>query len=167
MNPVTCTSPHLEIQTVKWKLKTAKKHWEKQRWLVIYNGMVDPRSARNIAKHVGVSKGFVHKVIQRYNNQGEEALKTPGSGGRRNSYLSWEQEKQLIDSFKQKAAKGQIATTKEIQLAYEKLVGFPVHKTTIYRLLERHQWRKIVPRPRHPKSNNQAQEEFKKTLPIR
>jgi transposase len=114
-----------------------------------------------------VSKGFVHKVIQRYNNQGEEALKTPGSGGRRNSYLSWEQEKQLIDSFKQKAAKGQIATTKEIQLAYEKLVGFKVHKTTIYRLLERHQWRKIVPRPTHPKSNNQAQEEFKKTLPVR
>jgi transposase len=167
MNPVMWSSPHLEIETVKRKLKTAKKHWEKQRWLVIYNGMVDPRSARDIAKHVGVSKGFVHKVIQRYNCQGEDAIETPGSGGRRNSYLSWEQEKQLIDSFKQKAAKGQIATTKEIQLAYEKLVGFPVHKTTIYRLLERHQWRKIVPRPAHPKSNSQAQEDFKKTLPVR
>jgi hypothetical protein len=79
--PSDCTSPHLEIQTVKWKLKTAKKHWEKQRWLVIYNGMVDPRSARNIAKHVGVSKGFVHKVIQRYNSQGEEALKTQVAEG--------------------------------------------------------------------------------------
>jgi transposase len=66
---------------------------------VIYNGMVDPRSARDIAKHLGVSKGFVHKVIQRYNSQGEDVIETPGSGGRRNSYLSWGQEKKLIDSF--------------------------------------------------------------------
>jgi hypothetical protein len=42
-------------------------------------------------------------------------------------------------------------------------VGQTVHKTTIYRLLERHEWRKIVSRQSHPKVNEQEQEAFKKT----
>jgi hypothetical protein len=50
------------------------------------------------------------------------------------------------------------------KIAYEQLVGHPVHKTTIYRLLDRHQWRKIVPRPCHVKAEPQEQEAFKKTF---
>jgi hypothetical protein len=33
---------------------------------------------------------------------------------------------------------------------------------TIYRLLHRHRWRKLVPRPRHPKANAEEQATFKK-----
>lgn len=103
MSQVTQAFPQLDVETVKRKLKTLKKHWERQKWLVIYNAMVDPRPAEDIALHVGVSKGFVRKVIQQYNRQGEAALLTPGKGGRRHCYLSREQEKQLIESFKAKA----------------------------------------------------------------
>lgn len=165
MGSVTQAFPHLDIETVKQKLKIASKHWEKQRWQVIYNAMIDPRPAAEIAMHVGVSKGFVRKVIQQYNRLGVAAMTTPGKGGRRSCYLSWSAEKQLIDSLKEKARKGHIATAEEIKQAYEQLCGFAVHKTTIYRLLERHQWRKIIPRQSHPKKDPSAIEEFKKTLP--
>lgn len=165
MSGATRAFPHLELETVKQKLNAATKHWEKQKWLVVYNAMVDPRPAENIALQTGVSKGFVRKVIQNYNRYGENALRPSEHGGRRNTYLSWSEEKQIIDSFKQKAAKGQITTVKEIKLAYEQRVGFTVNKTTIYRLLERHEWRKIVPRPCHPQEKPEAQEEFKKTSP--
>ena len=124
-----------------------------------------PRTAAEIALHIGVSKGFVRKVIQQYNRQGETGLSTPGKGGRHHCYLSLEQEKQLIELFKEKARRGQIATAMQIKLAYEQELGFPVHKTTIYRLLERHQWRKIIPRPSHPKQDKNAVDEFKKTSP--
>jgi transposase len=164
MSQVTQAFPHLKLEKVKHKLKQADKYWERQKWLVIYNAMIDPRPAAEIAKHAGVSKGFVSQVIQQYNRQGEAAVSTPGKGGRRNCYLSWEQELQLIGSFKEKARKGYIATAKEIKIAYAQKIGHQVHKTTIYRLLERHEWHKIVPRPSHPKENFQAQEEFKKTL---
>lgn len=164
MSQVTQAFPHLDIETVKQKLKKATKYWVRQKWLVIYTAMVDPRPAKEIAKHIGVSKGFVRQVIQQYNRYGETALATPGKGGRRNCYLSWQAEKELIESFKKKAVKGHIATAKEIQQAYEQKIGRMVHKTTIYRLLDRHQWHKIVPRPSHPKEDPCAQEEFKKTL---
>ncbi len=142
MGQVTQAFPHLELEAVKQKLKQANKYWQRQKWLVIYNAMIDPRPAVDIAKHVGVSRGFVRQVIQQYNRQGEASVSTPGSGGRRNCYLSWSQEQQLIESFKTKARKGHIATATEIKLAYEQKIGHQVHKTTIYRLLERHQWHK-------------------------
>lgn len=104
----------------------------------------------------------MRKVIQQYNRRGEAALSTPGKGGRHNCYLRWKQEKQRIESFKVKVVKGHIATAKEIKLAYEEKVGHQVHKTTVYRLLDRHQWHKIVPRPTHPKQDPQAQEDLKK-----
>ena len=165
MSQVTQALPHLNLEIVKQKLKTATKHWERQKWLVVYNAIVDPRPAKDIAKHIGVSKGFVRQVIQHYNRYGEDALATLGKGGRHNCYLSWSEEKQLIESFKNKAVKGHIATAREIKDAVEEKVGHQVHKTTIYRLLDRHQWHKIVPRPSHPQEDLQTQEEFKKTLP--
>lgn len=81
MSQVTFAFPHLDLETVKQKLKTAAKHWERQKWLVVLTAMVDSRPAQDIAKHIGVSKGFVRQVIQQYNRQGEVALLNPGKGG--------------------------------------------------------------------------------------
>lgn len=117
-----------------------------------------------IAQHTGVSVGTVHKVISQYNRLGADALALPGKGGRRNQYLTLEQKKAFVASFREKATKGQVATIAEIKLAYEKLVGRTVHKTTIYRLLDRHESRKIVPRPWHIKADAEEQKAFKKTF---
>ncbi len=99
---------------------------------MIYNALADPRTSAEIALHLGVSQGFVGKVIQQYNRLGVSGLESPGKGGRRNCYLSWDSEKQPINSFKEKAWRGQIATAMQIK-AYEQKCGFEVHKTTIYR----------------------------------
>jgi len=164
MSRVSIAAPHLSANAVKQKIKSAGNYWHRQKWLVVYNSLVDPRPASEIAQHTGVSVGTVHKVISQYNRLGVEALTTPGKGGRRNQYLTLEQETAFVATFKEKAVKGQIATAGEIKLAYEKLIGHPVHKTTIYRLLDRHSFRKIVPRACHIKANTEEQEAFKKTL---
>jgi hypothetical protein len=66
MTQVTQAFPHLDRETVKEKVKLARSYWERQKWQVIYNASADPRTAAEIALHVGVSKGFVRKVIQQY-----------------------------------------------------------------------------------------------------
>jgi hypothetical protein len=58
---------------------------------------------------------------------------------------------------------GKIATVAQIQHAFEQLVSHEVDDSTIYRLLHRHQWRKLMPRARHPQADEEAQEQFKKT----
>ena len=173
MSRVSRAAPHLSLEAVEQKLKSTESYWHRQKWLIVYNGLVDPRPASAIcasqqrfaiAKQTGVSVGTVHKVISQYNQLGVAALETPGKGGRYNSYLTREQEKEFLAKFFEQAAKGQIPTVTQIKIAYEQLVWHPVHKTTIYRLLDRHQWRKIVPRPCHVKANPQEQEAFKKTF---
>ena len=60
--------------------------------------------------HTGTSIRTVHQVISDYNRLGAEGIETPGSGGRRHSYLSAEEEESLLDELKPKAKRGEITT---------------------------------------------------------
>lgn len=154
---------HLSSEEVKQKLALSKQAWQQQKWLIIYNALVDPRSAEEIALHTGTSVWSVHQVISKYNRSGAAAIETPGKGGRRNCYLSWQQEQAFLARFMEQAKVGKMATAALIQKAFEQLVGETVDPSTIYRLLQRHSWRKLVPRPHHPQADISKQEEFKKT----
>jgi len=164
MARITRAAAHLSIEEVKERLRNDPRAWCRERWLILYNALVDPRKAENIAKHCGVSTATVHQVISTYNRFGVSAVETPGKGGRRHQYLTREEEWTFLAPFFARAEQGEIATTAEIQQAFESQVGHKVEDSTIYRLLNRHGWRKLVPRPRHPQANKEAQEEFKKTL---
>ncbi len=83
-------------------------------------------------------------------------------GGRRRAYLTFEEEKEFLSGFFEVASRGGILVVSEVRTALEKRLGHKVAETTVYRMLERHGWRKIVPRRRHPKANKSAQEGFKK-----
>jgi len=48
------------------------------------------------------------------------------------------------------------------QAACEKAIGHETSKSTIYNLLARHGWRKLMPRPFHPSRDIAAQNAFKK-----
>jgi transposase len=84
-------------------------------------------------------------------------------GGRRYGHLSVEEERRFLSRFLQQAEEGGVIVVSEIKRAFESLIGKKVAKTTIYRLLDRHGWRKIMPRPRHPGSDPKARKGFKKT----
>jgi len=83
-------------------------------------------------------------------------------GGRRRAYLTFEEEKEFLSRFFEVASRGGILMVSEVRTVLEEKLGHKVAETTVYRMLERHGWRKIVPRRRHPKAKESAQEEFKK-----
>jgi len=116
---------------------------------------------------LGVSNDFVHQTISRYKRHGPDAFLGPGTGGRHCAYLTLEQETAFLAPFVARAATGDIPTSAQIQAALETLLGRPVADTTVYRLLDRHGWRKVVPRPQHPQSSPEARDTWKKTSPTR
>jgi transposase len=148
MTRVTRAAEHLSMEEVKNRLKTDPRSWCRQRWLIIYNVLVEPRKAEEIARHCGVSKATVHDVISCYNRLGVAAVETAGKGGRRHQYLTLEEEKEFLAPFFAQAQPGEIATGAQIWRAFEKRVGREVDDSTMYRLLNRHGWRKLMPRPR-------------------
>ncbi len=164
MARITRVAPHLSAEEVKTRLQQDPRPLRRQRWLIIYNALVDPREASEIAKHTGTTVALVHRVVASYNRLGVVAVETPGKGGRRRETMTWEEEQAFLASFFTRAERGEIATADEIKRAFEVQVGHQVHKSTISRLLKRHGWRKPVPRPVHPKAKVEAQEEFKKTF---
>ena len=145
-------------------MKMDPRSWVRERWGIIYLALIRPRKAEEIARDIGVSVTTVRRVISSYNRLGLTAIETLGKGGRRHEYMSLEQERNFLQPFFARAAQGEIATVEEIQRAFEAEVKHEVHFTSIYRLLDRHGWRKLMPRPRHPKANPEEQAAFKKTM---
>jgi transposase len=163
MSAVTRAAPHLSVDEVQEKLRSAPSFWLRQRWMVIYTALIAPRPAGEIAKQLGVSKAFVAKINSLYKRFGPQGIETVGPGGRRNDYLSVDEERIFLAPFIARAETGELATVSEIHRAFEAHVGSSVDESTIYRLLARHEWRKVVPRGQHPKADETAQDAFKKT----
>lgn len=121
-------------------------------------------SDRTTGKLLGRSRGSVVRMRNQFSQL--HSRKEPSGrnwGGRRYGYMSMDQERQFLSGFFDRASQGGAINAGEIKRAFEALVGQKVAKTTIYRMLDRHGWRKIMPRPHHPKSDAKAQKGFKKT----
>jgi transposase len=131
-------------------------------WWIISNALVAPRKADEIALHTGVSATTVHRVISRYNRVGPAGIEQSEKGGRHHEYLTVEQEQAFLQPFFARAQRGEIATVEQIHQAFEAQVQHEVHLNSVSRLLHRHGWRKLAPRSRHPKANQEEQEAFQK-----
>jgi transposase len=159
---ITRAASHLSADEVKERMKTERRPWVRQYWWIIYNALVAPRKADEIALHTGVSATTVHRVISRYNRLGPAVIEQSTKGGRHHEYLTLEQEQAFLQPFFAQAERGEIATAEQIHQAFEAEVQHAVHINSIYRLLHRHGWRKLAPRSRHPKANQEEQDAFQK-----
>ncbi len=65
---------HMSADQIKMKMWTTAGFRKVQKWLVIYNILVDPRPVAEIAKHTGLSEGSVYRIIADYNKMGPEGL---------------------------------------------------------------------------------------------
>jgi transposase len=165
MGRVTRVTPHLTEEEVKERMRNDPTPLYRERWSIIYTAQVHPREAKEIAKDIGVSVSKVHTLIPRYNKLGVAAVETPGKGGRHHECMTVEEEKKLLEAFLERAKKGELVTIKQMKQAYEKRVGHKINEVTIYRLLKRHRWRKVMPRPYNPQASKQEQEDFKNDFP--
>ncbi len=130
-------------------------------WLRAELGLTTDQIARALRLH----PRSVKRIQARFAIEGITIFTDAAHGGRYHQNLSTSQEKELLRPFLKKAKAGGILTIHEIKSAYEQAVNHAVPKSTLYRMLTRHDWRKIAPRPRHPKADVDAQQTFKKTLP--
>src|SRR3979490_1917976 len=72
-------------------------------------------------------------------------------------------EKALLAYFAKAAGAGEMLNIHDLKAAYEQAIGHSTSNSTIYNVLARHGWRKLMPRPFHPKRDLAAQNDFRKT----
>lgn len=164
MGKVIRAKPHLTVEEIDAQLKRLHDFWRIRRWLVIRHALVEPAPAQEIALRLGLSVFTVRDLIEAYNRHGPQALETAGKGQRQHAYLSCEAERTFLAPLLADSQAGHIAVARVIKKAFEEHIGRRVATSTIYRLLHRHHWRKVVPRPQNPRSSKEEQDTFKKTL---
>lgn len=120
-------------------------------------------SASLIAEIVGFHKQSVLNTHSRYFKEGEASLELKTKGGRMRENLTLEQEEEFLKSFEKAGDDGQVLEISGIRSALEERLGKKIAKSLVYSLLHRHGWRKVAPRPYHPKHNEEKQQAFKKT----
>ena len=86
----------------------------------------------------------------------------PSRGGRRRASLTPQEESSFLEPWAQASATGEMLVVAPLRAALAQRLGRPVAASVVYRMLARHDWRKVAPDTRHPKSDPQVQEEWKK-----
>jgi hypothetical protein len=76
--------------------------------------------------------------------------------------MTVQEERDFLAPFLESAAVGGVLVVGEIKAALDKRLGREVALASAYNLLHRHNWRKLAPDKRHPKSDPLAQQEWKK-----
>lgn len=165
MRPPAHIEPWLSSEALQVWVRDARDKASYQRRLTIWLTQVGRLPAHRVAESLCVSTAAVWLWISQYNRQGPEGLQRTGRGGRRWAFLSWEQEQRFLQKGQQAAARGEILTAKQLHARLEKITGRRLSLGYVYRLLHRHSWRKLGPRPRHPQAQPGAQERFKKNSP--
>lgn len=151
------------VERMEKLLKSTDSLAEYRRIQSIYLRAKYGYNASQIAKMVGLELQTVRNIHSAYLKAGESTLRLTGRGGRHRFNLTAEEEDALLSAFEEEGKLGHLLEVSKIHRAYEEKVGREVAKSSVYRLLQRHGWRKLVPRPRHPEGNQEAIEQFKKT----
>jgi hypothetical protein len=116
--------------------------------------------SRKTSEVLGISERTVFRDRSSVGNQDAGGRKA--WGGRRHYCLTIEEETEFLREWEGVASQGGVLVVPPIHAALVKRLGHAVPMSTTYRLLARHGWRKVQPDTKHPKSDQGAQEEFKK-----
>src|SRR6478609_7182749 len=79
---------------------------------------------------------------------------------RKRENMTLAEERVLLARFAKAAGAGEMLNIHDLKAAYERDIGHATSNSTVYNLLARHGWRKLMPRPFHPKRDIAAQNAF-------
>jgi hypothetical protein len=126
------------------------------------------KASRNeVSEKMGFCKQYITDLTSLYHNQGLAAVtENHYRGNHRN--MSIAEEEELLRTFEKVAEGGQVVEAGDILRAYEEKLGRSFEKSHghIYQLLKRHNFRKVMPRSRHPKKASPEAIEASKKLTL-
>lgn len=125
-------------------------------WLRVDRGL----SPADIVAILGWHPTTVRTTQQAFLREGVVALAEKPRGGRRRQLMTVAEEAAFLADFAAQAKAGSILVVPGLHAALERRLGRSVALSTTYRMLKRHGWRKVVPRPFHPKHDPEAAEAF-------
>jgi transposase len=167
MRPPAKIKPWLSLpQLTEWVCAASADASLLRKRLVVWLMALQPCYARRVAGLLGVSVVSVWRWISCYNRGGPQALRASRRGGRRHGHFdSRAKEASVLAGLEPRALAGDLLTAGPLRQVLEQAAGHPLSTRSLYDLLARQDWRKLAPRPRHPRTAPEALAAYKKTSP--
>jgi transposase len=121
-------------------------------------------SLEETAAVLGLSQGATSRIRNAFLAQEEGRAKTESS------YVKVLPERRareaiILDEVLSEASEGGVIVVAPLKRRVEEKLGKTISLATLYNMLHRHGWRKLVPDTRHPKGDPLAREDWKKNSP--
>jgi len=126
-------------------------------------------SIEDTALAIGRSRGATCAMRTRFGRVAAGLAKPPRSKRqlRNRAHASLQSEARILDEVLTDAARGGVVAIPQIKPAIEARLGKTVALSSVYRMLARHNWRKLAPDTQHPQGDPQARQAWKKNSPAR
>ena len=131
------TSSQIEELKQALKEKSNARYHRKIQALILYS---ECHNLTSVAKSVGFVHQTVRNLLNRYLDGGLQALLNENRGGRRRSYMTYEEEEAFLKEQLSSALNGEFVTVSTLFEAYQEKVGRKTTREGFYALLKRHGW---------------------------
>jgi transposase len=156
---------YLTTDELEGRYRRARGGVERSHWQMLWLMSSGKRTAE-VAEVTGYCQDWIRKLVQHYNEQGEQALgdKRRGHAGRPR-LLTPEQEAELRGELERAEAAGGAWNSVQTAGWMSAKLGRVVRANRGRETLQRLGFSTKTPRPRHAKADVQAQDLFKKNVP--
>jgi transposase len=139
-----------DAKRLREKMKETTNKWAYRRLLIVALRGEGKKDAE-IAEIVKIHPDSVRKLTKRYVVEGIDELAAERRKGGNHRNMSREEEEEFLRQYKESAEKGQMIDAATIARAYDEYTGKEhKSKSTMYYLLHKSGWRKVMPRSKHP-----------------
>ena len=145
-------------------MKERRRHSDYRRFQVVYLAAGKELRDDEISQLTGYSVSRIRAILMQCRRAGVASLMEKPRGGRRSETMTVAEEAAFLSGYIEQAKQGGVLVVHDIHQALHKHTGKEVSLATVYNLLHRHNWRKIVPRRYHPKRQITAQDDFQKNF---
>ena len=143
------------------RVKNRDKNVEKR--LVALEMRAEGKRNKEISEKTGFHIQHITELVSKYKSKGLSSITDNHYHGNRRN-MSYAEEEAILEPFRKAAEAGEIVSVRDIEDAYRKAVGHSIGTAQIYYVLRRHNWRKVMPRSKHPKKANEEVIETSKKL---
>ena len=156
-------SPEQATEIREYRKSVNDKQTDKRLRAVQLRG--EGKNNHEIADYLETVSDMVSRWVCKYVNGGIDALLLKPRNSRPRN-MSYDDEAAIFASFEKCAEAGQVVEVSDIKKAYEEKARHRISTGQIYRVLRRHDWRKIKPRSRHPNKASDEEIESSKKLTL-
>ena len=121
------------------------------------------KTNKEIKEVTGFSIQYITDLVTKYWQRGMDAILVDKRTSN-NRRMSFDEESKFLEQFEDLAEAGQLVTAARIHQEFMKVTAKTCDSSAIYRLLKRHGWRKVKPRPRHPDAPGEEELDSSKKL---